>query len=192
MKNDEIRNLLAETALAKVGKTRQELGYKCEETCAEGATDVLNTVAKEYSIEGLNVGSVSCNTMYANMSQSPYWYEPNDWMVRGDFILFDWDRINEDKPIDHVGICIDVDNNVMTYANINGNDHNKWTVQTISKFDKSIAYWMRYLNPTPKTETANTTSNRKQEIYNKVKDLQSQRDELNNRINELINSLYTV
>lgn len=194
MKNNDIRNLIALEAEKRIGMNRFDLQYKCEETCAEGVTDVLKTVAEISENDGLKVGSISCNTMYANMIQSQYWYEPSDWMTRGDIIFFDWDRIEEEKPLDHVGIVLDIDDNVVTYANINGSNHNSWTIQTIDKYSCNIAYWLRYLNPEPETSltTTNETALLKahsivlnDDIYNMIHRLQELRLELDSTIQNL-------
>lgn len=187
MTNEEVRDKLADTALSRVGMTRQELNYKCEETCAEGATDVLRDVARTYNIEGLDVGSTSCNTMYANMTSSQYWYEPEEWMTRGDYIFFDWNLAPEEKPLDHVGICIGVEGEVMEYVNINGNNHDKWTVQSIQKDSRNIAYWLRYLNPTPAPKPTSHTIVTNSDIYDQIHRLQELRLELDSTIQNLFN-----
>lgn len=187
MTNEEVRNLLAITAKNRVGRTRQELNYKCEETCAEGATDVLNDVASTYKVEGLNVGSISCNEMYANMTKSQYWYEPDDFMQAGDYIFFDWDRIEEVLPLDHVGIVIEVTDTEVTYANINGSNHNAWTLQTMSKYNCNIAYWLRYLNPTPAPRPTSHTIVSNSDIYDQIHRLQELRLELDSLIQDLFN-----
>lgn len=187
MTNEEVRRLLADTARSRIGHTRQELNYKCEETCAEGATDVLNTVASTYNVEGLNVGSTSCNAMYVNMTTSQYWFEPDDFMKEGDYIFFDWDRIEEDKPLDHVGIVISVTDNEVTYANINGSNHNTWTLQTMSKYNCNIAYWLRYLNPCPTPRPTSHSIISNNDIYDQIHRLQELRLELDSTIQNLFN-----
>lgn len=191
MKNKEVRELLAHEAEKRIGKTRFELDYKCEETCAEGATDVLNTVAKTTENSGLNVGSVSCNTMYANMSQSPDWYEPSGWMERGDYIFFDWNLVEEDRPLDHVGIVLSVNENEVTYANINGSSHNTWTIQTIRKNSCNIAYWLRYLSATPETTSPDQTQT-KDDIKQVIEKLQALRDDITAKIDMYIRSLNNI
>lgn len=199
MNTNDIRNLLALAAEQLIGKSRFELGYKCEETCAEGVTDVLKTVAETSNDDGLNVGSVSCNTMYANMTASPYWYEPDDYMIRGDIIFFDWNRISESKPLDHVGIVLSIKDNVVTYANINGSSHNTWSIQTISKTSCNISYWLRYLKPNPETNLHITKETPRPnahsivlnyDIYNKVHRLQEIRIELDSTIQQIFDIVF--
>ena len=194
MNNNDIRNLIAQEAEKRIGMNRFNLEYKCEETCAEGVSDVLNTVSSISNNDGLNVTSVSCNTMYSNMTQSPNWYEPNDWMIRGDVIFFDWNLIDEDRPLDHVGIVVSTNENDVTYANINGSSHNTWTLQTMNKNSCNIAYWLRYLNPVPETtltatnETARPTAHSivlNDDIYNMIHRLQELRLELDSTIQSL-------
>ena len=195
MNNNDIRNLIALEAEKRIGMNRFDLDYSCEETCAEGVSDVLNTVATTSSNEGLKVGSCSCNTMYANMTKSDSWYEPDDYMKRGDIIFFDWDRIPEEKPLDHVGICLSVNGNEMKYANINGSNHNEWTIQTMLIDNINIAYWLRYISPEPQTtpvvnetprENAHTIVENK-DVYNMIHRLQELRLELDVTIQNLFN-----
>lgn len=195
MSNNDLRNLIALEAEKRIGMNRFDLNYKCEETCAEGVTDVLNTVGNASGNDGfILIGSTSCNTMYANMTISPFWYEPDDYMTRGDIIFFDWDRIAEEKPLDHVGIVLSTDENNVTYANINGSNHNNWTIQTMSKTNVNIAYWLRYLNPIPETnltaknETPRPTAHSivlNDDIYNMIHRLQELRLELDSTIQKL-------
>lgn len=182
MKNVDVREAIAREAEKRIGMNRFDLEYRCEETCAEGVSDVLRSVFEDIDNDALCT-SYSCNTLYADMTVSEYWYEPDEWMKRGDIIFFDWDRIKEEKPIDHVGIVTDIDCDVVTYANINGSDHNVWTTQTINKYNCNIAYWLRYINPTPTTEPVC------EDIYKRIRDLQQQRDNIESQINELILSL---
>ena len=108
---------LAEEARKYTGKNvYTNLGCKCIHTCAEFVSIVL--AACGYGEEA----SVSCTEMQKKMSVSPYWTEPEDWMTEGDVIFFDWDHKAEDKPLDHVGIVLGVDESTVTYINANGND----------------------------------------------------------------------
>lgn len=132
---------LAEEARKYTGKNvYTDLGCECIHTCAEFVSIVL--LACGYG----EVISISCTEMQKKMSASPGWAEPEDWMKEGDVIFFDWDHKAEDKPLDHVGIVLGVDESTVTYINANGNDHEHVTIQTIDKNAASIAYWMRPLN----------------------------------------------
>lgn len=176
--------LIAKIAREKIDKTRNELGMQCKEWCAEFTSLVLT----ESGISG--VQSISCNDMKKVMSDSSEWSEPESFPTTGDIVFFDWDGKNdplyETKPLDHVGIVdyFDDEYDIIHYINGNGNSNTVVTEQSVSVHNPAVAYWMRYKDT--------DTNNRKQEIYNEIKNLQSKRDELNNRINELINSLYTV
>lgn len=193
MNNNDVRNAIALEAEKRIGMNRFDLEYICEETCCEGVSDVLRTVFNTNDIEGLCT-SFSCNTLYADMTDSHYWYEPDDYMTRGDIIFFDWDRIIEEKPLDHVGIVVSVDGDKVKYANINGSSHNEWTLQTINKDNYNIAYWLRYLNPTPDTNLLQTNETPRptahtivynDDIYNMIHRLQELRLELDNTIQKL-------
>lgn len=179
MNNREVREEIAKTAESRIGFNKFDLGYVCEETCAEGVSDVLRTAFNEHDIEGLCT-SYSCNTMYADMTDSEYWYEPEDYMERGDIIFFDWDHAVEEKPLDHVGIVLRRENGIVTYANINGSSHTVWTTQTMNMHNTSIAYWLRYINPTPETNTQNMDEN------SKALELRMTIEKCKNALNELL------
>ena len=131
---------IADTALGYKGKTRRELGLKCEETCAEFVSKVLVEC-------GYSESSVSCNELFKQMKADQVrWSEPEDWMKKDDVIFFEWDGSFVDaKPLDHVGIVCSVDEVNVYYVNINGNDHDRVTVQSMKKNSKNIAYWLRPL-----------------------------------------------
>ena len=126
---------IADTALGYKGKTRRELGLKCEETCAEFVSKVLVEC-------GYSESSVSCNELFKQMKANPVrWSEPEDWMKKDDVIFFEWDGTMKDaKPLDHVGIVCSVDDTV--------------TVQSMKKNSKNIAYWLRPLNSPEKQDSS--------------------------------------
>lgn len=140
---------IADTALGYKGKTRRELGLKCEETCAEFVSKVLVEC-------GYPQSSVSCNELFRQMKANPgRWSEPEDWMKKDDVIFFEWDGTMKDaKPLDHVGIVYAVDDTNVYYVNINGNDHDRVTVQSMKKSSKCIAYWLRPLNCPEKQDSS--------------------------------------
>jgi hypothetical protein len=46
-------------------------------------------------------------------------------------------------PLDHVGVIDEVRGDTVYYININGNDHDKVTRQSMSVHSPCIAYWLR-------------------------------------------------
>lgn len=129
---------LYEIAEQYLGKTRAELGLQCEETCAEFVSKCLKEA-------GFTESSVSCNVLFRQMKNDvTHWSEPEDWMKKNDVIFFEWDGTFKDElPLDHVGIVCDVDDSDVYYININGDDHDKVTKQSMRKRSKQIAYWLR-------------------------------------------------
>lgn len=87
------------------------------------------------------------------MSESDKWSEPEDWPVPGDIIFFDWDNKKEERPLDHVGICVGFNNDTLqiTYVNGNGDSSYYVTEEEINVNAKGkdghnlVAYWMRYV-----------------------------------------------
>lgn len=146
MKREEIVKI----ANNDIGKSRDEVGCPGDYAwCAAYVSGVL-----ERAGIGEGVTSTSCTMMQRYMSENDNWYEPLDWPVPGDIIFFDWDNnLKEDLPLDHVGICVDFqqDHGQITYVNGNGSSPHYVTEQVINveaaaaDGHKLIAYWMRYI-----------------------------------------------
>lgn len=60
--------------------------------------------------------------------------------------------MSDNLPLDHVGVIDEVRGDTVYYININGNDHDKVTRQSMSVHSSNIAYWLR-----PITESNNTS-----------------------------------
>ena len=135
-------------AKSDVGKSRDEVGCPGEYAwCAAYVSSVLNRADI-----GEGVTSTSCTLMQRAMSQNLNWDEPLDYPEPGDIIFFDWDNKKEERPLDHVGICVDFqeDTGQITYVNGNGSSAH-YVTKDILNIDargkdghKLVAYWMRY------------------------------------------------
>lgn len=145
MKRDE----LVIIAKRDVGKSRDEVGCAGNgDWCAWFVSNVLNIVGI-----GGGVTTDSCTLMQRYMSQNIMWDEPEDYPKPGDIIFFDWDNKKEERPLDHVGICIEFqsDTKQITYVNGNGSSPHYVTRQVINVNAKGedghnlVAYWMRYI-----------------------------------------------
>lgn len=137
--NDKIASL-AENA---VGKNREQVGCKGNYAwCARFVSNILI----DAGVKGID--TASCTDMFRTMKSKPTeWSEPDDFPERGDIIFFDWDKIVEDKPLDHVGIVTEFDHlaKQVYYVNGNGNNADRVTHQNMSISNNSIAYWLRYI-----------------------------------------------
>lgn len=134
-------------ATGDIGKSRDEVGCSGDYAwCAAWASTVLNRADI-----GDGVTSDSCTLMQRYMSDCPDWSEPDDWPIAGDYIFFDWDNNKkEDRPLDHVGICVGFYDGTIVYVNGNGSSEYYVTRQEIDVNAKGadghnlVAYWMRY------------------------------------------------
>ena len=144
------REEIVKIAKGDIGKNRVEVGCAGDYAwCAAWASTVLNRADI-----GEEVTSDSCTLMQRYMSESPDWSEPDDWPIPGDYIFFDWDNNKaEERPLDHVGICVKFDPHYETITYVNGNGSSDWyvTEQEIgveargSDGHNLVAYWMRYV-----------------------------------------------
>lgn len=134
-------------ATGDIGKSRDEVGCSGDYAwCAAWVSTVLNRADT-----GVGVTSDSCTLMQRCMSKSPDWSEPDDWPIPGDIIFFDWDNKKEERPLDHVGICVGFEDGTIVYVNGNGDSSNYVTKEEINVNAKGkdghnlVAYWMRYV-----------------------------------------------
>lgn len=143
------REEIVSVAESKVGLNRNEVGCGGDGAwCAMFVSYVLNIVGI-----GEEVTSDSCTLMQRYMSESDKWSEPDDWPIPGDIIFFDWDNKKEERPLDHVGICVgfNTDTLQITYVNGNGDSSYYVTEEEINVNAKGkdghnlVAYWMRYV-----------------------------------------------
>lgn len=143
------REEIVSVAESKVGLNRNEVGCGGDGAwCAMFVSYVLNIVSI-----GEGVTSDSCTLMQRYMSESDKWSEPDDWPIPGDIIFFDWDNKKEERPLDHVGICVGFNNDTLqiTYVNGNGDSSYYVTEEEINVNAKGkdghnlVAYWMRYV-----------------------------------------------
>ena len=143
------REEIVSVAESKVGLNRNEVGCGGDGAwCAMFVSYVLNIVGI-----GEGVTSDSCTLMQRYMSESDKWSEPDDWPIPGDIIFFDWDNKKEERPLDHVGICVGFNNDTLqiTYVNGNGDSSYYVTKEEINVNAKGkdghnlVAYWMRYV-----------------------------------------------
>ncbi|MBO5739442.1 MAG: CHAP domain-containing protein [Alphaproteobacteria bacterium] len=136
--NEKIATL-AENA---VGKNREQVNCKGTYAwCAKFVSNILKDA-------GINIDTYSCSEMFKIMKSRPSeWSEPDDYPTRGDIIFFDWDRIEEEKPLDHVGIVTGF--NYLTkhveYVNGNGSNADYVTKQSMNIGSQYIAYWLHYI-----------------------------------------------
>lgn len=140
-------------ANATVGMSRYDLGMPGDYAwCAHYVSEVLRYVGVK------NMYDTSCTRLQAKMDASVEWSEPDD-MQPGDILFFDWDKIIEPLPLDHVAIVVDYDakSGKITYVNGNGSSSLLVTKQTMNINSKYIQYWMRYVGdqsvkPIPKPD----------------------------------------
>lgn len=154
-------NNIAEIAETFLGKTKEDVGIKKSvEWCAEFVSIVLEKSA----IKGNKPCSISCNELISQMRNSEFWYEPQNEPERSDIIFFDKNRqYDGGKPLDHVGIITNYDDEYITYIDGNSGDGKKVSMHTIPisalRFSGQYQdYYMRYREiETPennKTDTA--------------------------------------
>lgn len=145
MKRDE----LVKNAKRDIGKSRDEVGCAGGgDWCAWYVSNVLNSVDIGYGVT-----TDSCTLMQRYMSENKDWDEPEDYPIPGDIIFFDWDNKKEERPLDHVAICIEFQHGTkqITYVNGNGSSPHYVTRQVINVNAKGddghnlVAYWMRYI-----------------------------------------------
>ena len=148
-----IADKIVARANATIGMSRYDLGMPGDYAwCAHYVSEVLRYVGIK------NMYDTSCTRLQAKMDASVEWSEPDD-MQPGDILFFDWDKIIEPLPLDHVAIIVDYDakSGKITYVNGNGSSSLLVTKQTMNINSTYIQYWMRYvgdqsIKPIPKPD----------------------------------------
>ena len=114
---------IAKIAENNIGKNREQVGCKGSYAwCAHFVGNVLDAAGVK-TIKGFETRNMySCSEMWDLMKKDPLnWDEPDDYPERGDILFFDWDKVNEEKPLDHVGVIVDFDRLTGTIEYVNGN-----------------------------------------------------------------------
>lgn len=158
------REEIIEIAKGDIGKNRVDVGCAGDYAwCAAWASTVLNRADI-----GEGVTSDSCTLMQRYMSESLDWSEPDDWPIPGDYIFFDWDNKKEERPLDHVGICVGFYDGTIVYVNGNGDSSDYVTREEINVNAKGkdghnlVAYWMRYVGD--EEEPENTAEDKEADL----------------------------
>lgn len=149
--------MYADRAESYLGKSRSELGMQCQEWCAEFVSKVI---AQETPAQK-SITSISCSTMIDNMQKSDDWYEPEDEPQRDDIIFFDWNRVEEGKNFDHVGVITGYSGKYVTYVNGNGDSAQYVTRQSIhiDKLHLNEKYPCKYMRRKPAAAPAVSSEN---------------------------------
>lgn len=160
------REEIVKIATSDIGKNRVDVGCAGDYAwCAAWASTVLNRADI-----GEGVTSDSCTLMQRYMSESLDWSEPDDWPIPGDYIFFDWDNKKEERPLDHVGICVGFYDGTIVYVNGNGDSSDYVTREEINVNAKGkdghnlVAYWMRYVGDEKTEEPENVTEDKEVDL----------------------------
>lgn len=135
-----MREKIGNEALRCLGKHRSQVGCAGNhDWCAQ----LVSTILKNC---GINIYNTFVGPLRDDMLRSGKFYEPEDHPIFGDTIDIDWDHKIEERPLDHVVICVGYNEHtrMITYINGNGSSSEYVTKQTISVDDSRVMYWQRY------------------------------------------------
>ena len=107
-----MKNKIIELATAQLGNNYttycKDMGYNYRiEWCA----CFISWLAKKLNITNIIPIDMSCNSQIAKFKNLGVWHTDRN-IQAGDIIYYDWDRLGDSRPADHVGIVI---------SNTNGN-----------------------------------------------------------------------
>lgn len=163
-----MNDLIASKAEKAVGKNREQVNCKGSYAwCAKFVSNILKEC-------GINIDTYSCSEMFNVMKSRPSeWSEPDDYPERGDILFFDWDKIDEPKPLDHVAIVTEFNHltKTVTYVNGNGSNADYVTKQEMNISNNSISYWLHYIGD---------NCNRYKEIERQLSDLKIKIEKIKN------------
>lgn len=136
-----MREKIVKYALECEGKHRSEVGCAGQhDWCAHFVSKVLEHCGIK------DVSSTFVGPLRTNLLESGLFSEPDTYPIGGDIITIDWDHKVEERPLDHIIICVDFDEKtkMITYINGNGSSSEYVTKQQISVNSPAVMYWTRY------------------------------------------------
>lgn len=118
-----MKNKIIELATAQLGNNYttycKDMGYNYRiEWCA----CFISWLAKKLNITNIIPIDMSCNSQIAKFKNLGVWHTDRN-IQAGDIIYYDWDRLGDSRPADHVGIVIKNTNGTLTV--IEGNKGNE-------------------------------------------------------------------
>ena len=111
-----------------------QFGGGCWAWCAA----FISVIAKESGAD--MPWSTSCNDQIAWFKSRGLWLGHVTDIKVGDIIYYDWDKIAEAKPADHVGIVVDTSNGISVIEGNYGNADNGETAVSIRKISVDYPY----------------------------------------------------
>lgn len=131
-----------------VKKARSYIGYDYEHFtkqfgggCWPWCAAFISTIAAETGNADIIPQSTSCNEQIRIFKERGMWIGYTTDMQVGDIIYYDWDKIIESKPADHVGIIVEVNgNNVKVIEGNKGDADNDETVVDFRNITRSYGF----------------------------------------------------
>ena len=141
---------------------RNYIGENYEHFCKAFSGGCFAWCAAFVSVCGRESGadmpwSTSCNDQIAWFKSRGLWLGHVTDIKVGDIIYYDWDKIAEAKPADHVGIVVDTSNGISVIEGNYGNADNGETAVSIRKISVDYPYIFGIARPKYETTVKNET-----------------------------------
>ncbi len=118
-----MKNKIIELATAQLGNDYEtyckDMGYN---SCIPWCACFISWLAKKLKITDIIPVDMSCNSQIAKFKNLGVWHTDRN-IQSGDILYYDWDRLGDSRPADHVGIVIKNTNGILTV--IEGNKGNE-------------------------------------------------------------------
>lgn len=117
-----MKNKIINLAIEQIGNDYttycKDMGYNYRiEWCA----CFISWLAEKLGITGIIPADMSCNSQISKFKSMGVWHTDRNFQS-GDIIYYDWDKLGDSRPADHVGIVEKVAGNTLTV--IEGNNGN--------------------------------------------------------------------
>ena len=153
----------------------KDMGYNYRiEWCA----CFISWLATKLSITDIIPVDMSCNNQISFFAKRDDWHTDIENIQAGDIIYYDWDRLGDSRPADHVGIVESVKNGVITVIEGNKNDRVEYRK---AKIDNPLIFG--FARPKYKE---NTAIQQDKEVFSKLPTLRR------NYRNDLVKMLQTL
>lgn len=169
------KSKMIETAKKYIGSNYKHFCsvYKCG--CTAWCAIFISVCARESGNSDIFPWSASCNDISNWFKARGQWHTNIDHIQPGDIIIYDWDKINEAKPYDHIGVVETVNGSNITVIEGNyGNAANDKTVVSRRKITASYPYIVGFARPNyvdAVSNNSNTVSNNSNTVSNSNKNV---------------------
>lgn len=142
-----MKNNMINTAQKYIGHNYKHFCSAFWGGCFAWCAAFISVIGKESGNGDIIPWSTSCNDQIAKFKNDGVWHTDKN-VEPGDILYYDWDKLGDSRPADHVGVVESVNGNDIVVIEGNfGNYDSDQTVVTRRYITKSYPYIFGYARP---------------------------------------------